>query len=87
VAVGLFDTNDPRPRKVQHKDENTVNTVDYKSILSKLNELNKHECKECGMLFSAKDFLENHKNKKIKEKLLKADRVHSAKGLGLLSHK
>ena len=84
MAAGLLDTNDPRPRKVQHRDENTV---DYKSILSKLNELNKHECKECGMLFSAKDSLENHKNKKFNEKLLKADGVHPAKGSGLFSYK
>jgi hypothetical protein len=39
------------------------------------------------MLFSAKDSLENHKNKKFKEKLLKADGVHPAKGSGLYSHK
>lgn len=82
VAAGLFDSNDPRPRKVQHKDENTV---DYKSFLSKLNELNKNQCKECGMSFTAKDSLENHKNKHFKDKLLKVDGIRPAKGSGLCS--
>jgi hypothetical protein len=50
-----------------------------------MNELSRHDCKECGMLFTSKEFLENHKNKKFKEKMLKADGMCPAKGSGLCS--
>jgi hypothetical protein len=58
AAAGLLE-NDPRPRKIQHREEVII---DYKSMLCKLNEVNQHHCKECGMLFATCDNLELHKN-------------------------
>ncbi len=57
--------------------------IDFKSILTKLNEINRYSCKECGMFFSTEENLENHKNQHFKEKLIRIDRMIPAKGSGL----
>ena len=47
-APKVSESNEIRPRKIQHKNENIL---DFKAMLSNMKAMNVYSCKECGMSF------------------------------------
>ena len=47
--------------------------MDFKTMLSHLQAMNTHTCKECGMMFGTSQNLEFHKHQHFKQRLMKVE--------------